>query len=85
MYGSITRTEVSHNEIKGSLVLSTVVSHVHVLLFPAMTIQTCDPKCVINHVSPSSFHYSGTNLAFLNLTECLSPSSSYPFFKHDKA
>ena len=34
MYGSIARTEVSHNEIKGSLVLSTVVCHVHVLLFP---------------------------------------------------
>ena len=29
--------------MKGSLVLSTVVRHVHVLLFPAMTIQTCYP------------------------------------------
>ena len=76
MYGSITRTEVSHNEIKGSRVLSSVVSHVHVLLFPAMTIQTCDPICVINHVSPSSFHYSGTNLAFLNLTERLNQMHS---------
>ena len=76
MYGSITRTEVSHNEIKGSLVSSTVISHVHVLLFPAITIQTCDPTCVINHMSPSSFHNSDTNLAFLNLTERLNQMHS---------